>query len=101
MRRLLHILSIALIPAGLLVVIDVGITLAYQEPLSSIYSSIKQSEKASQLNTLESEFLSTEETEEIQQASKQATQGKDREALPQHFARLGERLVHESKPGDA
>ena len=101
MRRLAHIASIALITAGLLVVVDVGITLAYQEPLSSIYSSIKQSEKASQLKNLESEFLTEAETQEIQQASEQATRQKDPEALHQDFARLGERLVDESKPGDA
>jgi sortase A len=101
MRRFAHIASIALITAGLLVVVDVGVTLAYQEPLSSLYSSIKQSEKANQLKTLESEFLSPAETEQIQQASKQATQQKDPEALHQDFARLAERLVNESEPGDA
>jgi sortase A len=101
MRRFAHIASIALITAGLLVVVDVGITLAYQEPLSSIYSSIKQSEKANQLKNLESEFLTEAETKEIRQASEQATQQKDPEALHQDFARLGERLVSESKPGDA
>lgn len=101
MRRLAHIASIALITAGLLVVVDVGITLAYQEPLSSIYSSIKQSEKVGQLKNLESEFLSAEETEEIKQASEQATKGKEPEALHQDFARLAERLVEQSKPGDA
>lgn len=101
MRRLAHIASIALITAGLVVVVDVGITLAYQEPLSSIYSSIKQSEKASQLKNLESEFLTEADTKEIQQASKQATQQQDPEALHQDFARLGERLIAESKPGDA
>jgi len=101
MRRLPHILSIALITAGLLVVVDVGVTLAYQEPLSSIYSSIKQSEKVSQLNTLEAEFLTADEAKEIQQASKQATDQKEPEALHQDFARLAERLVEESKPGDA
>jgi sortase A len=100
MRRVAHIASIALITAGLLVVVDVGITLAYREPLSSIYSSIKQSEKASQLKTLESEFLSAEEAREIQQASKRATQQQEPEALHQDFARLAERLVNESKPGD-
>lgn len=101
MRRAAHIASIALITAGLLVVVDVGITLAYQEPLSSIYSSIKQSEKASQLKTLEAEFLTAEEKREIQQASVQAEQRQDPEALHQDFARLAERLVGESKPGDA
>jgi sortase A len=101
MRRLAHITSIALITAGLLVMVDVGITLAYQEPLSSLYSSIKQSEKADQLKTLETEFLSPEESEEIQQASEQATQQEEPEALHQDFARLAERLAHEAKPGDA
>src|SRR5882757_1060263 len=97
MRRFAHIASIALITAGLLVVVDVGITLAYQEPLSSIYSSIKQSEKVDQLKSLEAEFLTAEDTKEIQQATEQT----DPEALHQDFARLGERLVDESKPGDA
>ena len=45
MRRLGHILSIALITEGILVIADVGITLAYQEPLSSIYSSIKRGKR--------------------------------------------------------
>ena len=101
MRRFAHILSIALITAGLLIVVDGGITLASQEPLSSIYSSIKQSEKADQLKTLEAEFLSAAEAKELRQASEQATQQQDPEALHQDFARLAERLVDESKPGDA
>ena len=56
MRRLGHIVSIALITAGLVVMADVGITLAYKEPLSSIYSSIKQEEAASQLSSLEAQY---------------------------------------------
>jgi sortase A len=56
MRRFGHILSIALITAGLVVVADVGITLAYKEPLSSIYASIKQEEAASQLSGLEASY---------------------------------------------
>ena len=39
-----------------MVIADVGITLAYEEPLSSIYASIKQGEAASQLRDLEAEF---------------------------------------------
>jgi sortase A len=98
MRRLAHIASIALITAGLLVVVDVGITLAYQEPLSSIYSSIKQSEKASQLKTLESEFLSPADLRSIEMAK----QSKDPEqAVEANLGELGQRLVEESKPGDA
>ena len=101
MRRLGHILSIALITAGLLVVADVGITLAYQEPLSSIYSSIKQGEKASQLKSLESEFLTQSDVREIARA-KQTKDPKVREAaISANIDQLAQRLVDESKPGDA
>ena len=56
MRRLLHILSIALITAGLVVIADVGITLAYKEPVSSIYGSIKQGAAEGQLQDLEQSY---------------------------------------------
>jgi sortase A len=97
MRRLGHILSIALITAGLIVIADVGITLAYQEPLSALYSSIKQSEKESQLKNLESSFLSKGEAASIAKAQQQ----KDPQALDADFAKLAQRLADESKPGDA
>ena len=58
MKRFGHFLSIVLITAGLVVLADVGITLAYKEPLSSIYSSIKQGEAASQLSDLEASYPS-------------------------------------------
>jgi sortase A len=101
MRRLRHILSIALITAGVLVVADVGITLAYQEPLSSIYSSIKQGEKESQLKSIEAEFLTQEDVAEIKQATTEAKQHKDPRVLHENIDRLAQRLVDESKPGDA
>lgn len=98
MRRAAHILSIALITAGLLVIVDVGITLAYQEPLSSLYSSIKQSEKADQLKNLESEFLSQADLRSLARAK----QSKDpKAAVEANLGELGQRLVEESKPGDA
>jgi sortase A len=55
-RRLTHILSIALITAGVVLIAEVAITLAYKEPLSSLYGSIKQAEAESQLNDLEAAF---------------------------------------------
>jgi sortase A len=101
MRRFGHILSIALITAGVLVVLDVGITLAYQEPLSSIYSSIKQGEKESQLKSIESEFLTESDVARIE-AAKQTEDPKAREqALSADVSKLAQRLVDESKPGDA
>jgi sortase A len=101
MRRLRHILSIALITAGILVIADVGITLAYQEPLSSIYSSIKQGEKESQLKNLEAEFLTQSDVQAIEQA-KQTKDPKVRKKVESaNISQLAQRLVEESKPGDA
>jgi sortase A len=100
-HRLGHILSIALITAGILVLADVGITLAYQEPLSSIYSSIKQGEKESQLNRLESDFLTQTDKQEIQIAEKSKDPKVREKAVSANVAKLAQRLVDESKPGDA
>jgi sortase A len=58
MHRLLRILSTALITAGLVVLADVGLTLAWKEPMSTIYGSIKQAQAADELAELESEFPS-------------------------------------------
>jgi sortase A len=100
MRRLGHILSIALITAGLIVIADVGITLAYQEPLSSLYSSIKQSEKASQLKKIESSFLTRSDVEQIERGKVAEASG-DPHVLEENISKLAQRLVDESKPGDA
>ncbi len=56
MRRLGHILAIALITAGLVVLADVGLTLAYKEPVSSIYGEIQQDQAADQLSELEANY---------------------------------------------
>ncbi len=58
MRRLGHILSIMLITAGIVVIADAGLTLAYREPLSSIYGSIRQGEAADQLQKIEDAYPS-------------------------------------------
>jgi len=101
MRRLGHILSIALITAGLLLIADVAITLAYQEPLSSLYSSIKQGEKENQLESIESEFLTTSDVKEIEHAQVQAKKTMNPRVLHRNIAQLAQRLVDESEPGDA
>ncbi len=101
MRRFGHILSIALITAGILVIADVGITLAYQEPLSSIYSSIKQGEKESQLKSIESEFLTQSDVKAIENAEQTKNPQVRKKVEKANFAQLGQRLVEESKPGDA
>ena len=56
MRRLARILSIALITAGVVVLADVGLTVAYREPVSSIYGAIQQRAAASDLEDLEERY---------------------------------------------
>jgi sortase A len=57
-RAVARILSIALITAGVVVLADVALTLAYREPVSSIYGAIKQEEAADELEDLEARFPS-------------------------------------------
>lgn len=90
MRRVGHILSIALITAGLVVIADVGITLAYREPLSSIYGSIKQGEAASQLDELEASYPSP--------ADRRAVAGV---AAEHRVAVLAERFARQVESGQA
>jgi sortase A len=57
-HRLLGILSTALITAGLVVLADVGLTLVWKEPLSTIYGSIQQQQAEEDLNALKDRFPS-------------------------------------------
>jgi sortase A len=54
--RALHILSVALITAGVVILADVAATLIWQEPTSSVYASVKQHEADAELVQLEQEF---------------------------------------------
>jgi sortase A len=56
MARLLHILSVALITAGLVLFVEIGVTLLYEEPLSSIYASVQQGKAEDQLNETEASY---------------------------------------------
>ena len=58
MRRALRIFSTALITAGVVILIDVGLTLIWTEPLSTVYGSIRQGEAEDSLTELEEEFPS-------------------------------------------
>jgi sortase A len=59
-HRILRILSIALITAGLVILVDVGLTLAWKEPLSSVYGSLQQGQAEDELRELEDRFPSEE-----------------------------------------
>ena len=54
--RALHILSVALITAGVVILADVAATLIWQEPASSLYASVQQHDANAELVQLEQEF---------------------------------------------
>jgi sortase A len=54
--RAVYILAVALITAGLVILADVGLTLLWQEPTSSIYASVRQHDAESALDDLERDF---------------------------------------------
>jgi sortase A len=58
MSRLLRVLSISLITAGLVLLADIGITLVYEEPLTSIYASVQQSKAEDELDETEADYPS-------------------------------------------
>jgi sortase A len=62
---LLRILSVALITAGLVILADVATTLAWREPVSSIYGSIQQHQAESQLSDLERTFPSRSDLRKV------------------------------------
>jgi sortase A len=55
-NRLLRITATALITAGLVVALDVGLTLLWEEPLSSAYATYKQNQAEDELAKLEQAF---------------------------------------------
>lgn len=65
MRRILSILSVALVTAGLVVLADAAITLAWKEPVSAVYSRISQDEAEQQLADLEQGFIADEAIDRI------------------------------------
>jgi sortase A len=59
MHRLLHVVSVALITAGVVILADVATTLAWREPVSSLYGSIQQHRAEDELADLEASFPSS------------------------------------------
>lgn len=57
--RFLRIVANMLITAGLVILLDVGLTLVWKEPLSSAYGSIKQGQAENDLEDLERSFPTT------------------------------------------
>jgi sortase A len=67
-NRILRIVSVMLITAGLVIGVDVGMTLAYKEPLSTIYGSIKQGQAEDDLKALEGRFPAPEDLQAVANA---------------------------------
>lgn len=74
MDRALHILSVALITAGVVILADVAATLIWQEPTSSVYASVKQHEADAELVQLEQEFPAPADRRVARQAQGRARQ---------------------------
>jgi sortase A len=55
-HRLARILSTMLITAGGVVLLDAGITLLWEEPVSAAYASLEQGQASAELSDLESDF---------------------------------------------
>jgi len=61
MHRFLRILSTTLVTAGVVVLLDVGLTLVWKEPLSTVYGSIQQGKAEDQLEDLQDRFPTAED----------------------------------------
>jgi len=68
-NRLLRILATALITAGLVIALDVGLTLAWEEPLSNIYATVKQNQVEDELREFQKEFPEAADFEAARDAS--------------------------------
>lgn len=69
MVRAVRILSVALVTAGLLILSDAAMTIAWKEPLSAIYGSLKQGEAAAELETVRDSFLRSPRVDRVESAA--------------------------------
>ena len=86
MSRALSIVSVILVTAGAVVLLDVGVTLAWKEPVSSIYGAIQQLGLDDDVEALEESFPEAE--------------GPTPAALRRDAARLARKLAAESGQGE-
>jgi sortase A len=67
-NRVLRIASVMFITAGLVIGVDVAMTLAYKEPLSTIYGSIQQGQAEDDLKALEGRFPAPADLQAVEHA---------------------------------
>lgn len=98
MRRVLRILSTALITAGLVVLADVGLMLVWKEPMSTVYGSIQQGGAEDELAELERRFRSR--IAERDRASRSRADAGGTEARRTGVGSLARVFEQEVSPGD-
>jgi sortase A len=91
MHRLFRILSTALITAGVVLLADIGMTLAYEEPLSSIYAAVQQHNAANQLSETEAHYPSQADQRAIARIR----------SRKRRIATLARRFASQADPGEA
>jgi sortase A len=91
MHRLLHILSTALITAGIVLLADIGMTLAYEEPLTSIYASVQQRNAANELDETEASYPSRADRRAVARIRNRK----------ERIATLAQRFGARAEPGEA
>ncbi len=67
-NRFLRIVATALITAGIVVALDVGLTLAWGEPLSGLYAKFEQGQAEDEFDELERAFPATADLEAAESA---------------------------------
>jgi sortase A len=96
MHRVLRIFSVALITAGIVILVDAGLTLAWKEPVSALYSEIQQRRAADQLAEVESEFFAVDEVVELGEGPARQSPA-EIEATARRLARLFAETMREGK----
>ena len=71
-RRVVHVLSIVLITAGAVILIDIGMTLVWKEPLSTVYGSIQQGKAEDDLSELVDSFSAGVDERDLHGAADEA-----------------------------
>jgi len=89
--RALRILSVTLITAGVVILADAAITVAWKEPLSAVYSSFKQRAADDQLDTAKRDFLQDPQVLELGET-------KDLRKRAAQLAGLYEKQLENGKP---
>ena len=92
MRRLARIASVALITAGVVILADVATTLLWKEPLSALYSEIRQNQAAGELDSVSEEFLRDPDVAELRAGNAAI------ERQAERLADLFERRLEEGEP---